>query len=74
MDPGIDPLVGILFAVVALFFVGLLLTALIMKIHDFNHKLDYINLEIRRTTGKQRKYWKRERHRLWLSLLPFFHK
>lgn len=37
----------------------------------FKRELKYVNMEIRRTGGNQKRYWKRKRCRLWLSLLPF---
>lgn len=39
---------------------------------QFSQQLRYLNREIRRTHGEERKLWKRRRRRLWLSLLPFF--
>ena len=39
---------------------------------QFSQQLRYLNKEIRRTRGAERKRWKRRRRRLWLSLLPFF--
>ena len=39
---------------------------------QFSQQLRYLNKEIRRTRGAERKLWKRRRRRLWLSLLPFF--
>jgi len=64
--------VDILLIVIVLFFVVLLLIGLTIKINAFIHELDYINNEIRCTTGVERKHWKREKRRLWLSLLPFY--
>lgn len=37
----------------------------------FARELTYLNCEIRRAEGQERKYWLRKRRRLWLSLLPF---
>ena len=37
--------------------------------HKFSRELQYINMEIARTTGSERKYWKKQRRKLWLSLL-----
>ena len=71
MNSEIDS-VFLLAAIVAAFFGILLLFGLIMKISEFYQELDYINMEIGRTTGGEQKYWKREKRRLWLSLLPFY--
>lgn len=48
-----------------------LLVGLCMFINDFSQELKYINCEINRTYGGERRYWKRQRRRLWLSLIPF---
>lgn len=72
MDPVIDPVINILFGIIVLFFAVLLLVGLVIKIDAFSHELTHINMEISRTVGRERQYWKRKRRRLWLSLLPFY--
>ena len=67
LDAGIWLLVGI----VAIFFLILLLFGLVTFINDFSSELRYLNSEIGRTTGGERRYWKRQKRRLWLSLIPF---
>lgn len=67
LDAGIWFLVGI----VAIFFLILLLFGLVTFINDFSSELRYLNSEIGRTTGGERRYWKRQKRRLWLSLIPF---
>lgn len=37
----------------------------------FSRELRYLNMEIKRTQGRERKYYIRQRRRLWLSLIPF---
>jgi ABC-type multidrug transport system permease subunit len=37
----------------------------------FSRELQMINGEIRRSTDKERRYWKKQRRKLWLSLIPF---
>lgn len=72
MNPHMDTITtALLIIIVTIFSTGLLAT-LILKINDFSHELDYLNREIGRTEGEERQYWKREKQRLWLSLLPFF--
>ncbi len=39
--------------------------------NDFSRRLRYLNNEIKRTDGIERRYWIREKRRLWLSLIPF---
>ena len=48
-----------------------LLVGFCMFINDFSRELKYINCEIGRNTGDERKYWIRQKRRLWLSLIPF---
>ena len=66
-DTGLYWLVGI----VAVFFLILLLFGLVSFINDFSQELRYLNSEIRRTDGAERRHWIRQRRRLWLSLIPF---
>ena len=61
----------VLVVIVAGFFLLLILVGLVSFINDFSHELRYINCEIGRTTGEERKHWIRQRRRLWLSLIPF---
>lgn len=72
MNPEIDPVLNLLVTIIIIFFVVLFLVGLVIKINEFSHELDYINREIGRTTGGEQRYWKREKRRLWLSLLPFY--
>jgi len=66
-DTGLYWLVGI----VAVFFLILLLFGLVSFINDFSQELRYLNNEIRRTDGAERRHYIRQRRRLWLSLIPF---
>lgn len=52
-------------------FIGLLIS-LAQFINDFSRELRYLNNEIGRTNGEERKYWIKQKKRLWLSLIPFF--
>ena len=72
MNPELDAFTNVLLAIVFAFFAVLILVGLTMKINEFSHELDYLNREIARTEGAEREHWKREKRRLWLSLLPFF--
>ena len=61
----------VLVVIVAGFFLLLILVGLVSFINDFSSELRYLNNEIRRTTGAERRHWIRQRRRLWLSLIPF---
>ena len=56
--------------IIFLILFGLLIKVLLV-LKDFSQELRYLNCEIRRSTGEERKSWVRQRRRLWLSLLPF---
>ena len=60
-----------LVGIVAVFFLILLLFGLASFINDFSQELRYLNNEIRRTDGAERRHYIRQRRRLWLSLIPF---
>ena len=60
-----------LIGIVTVFFLILLLFGLVSFINDFSRELKYLNNEIRRTEGAERRHWIRQRRRLWLSLIPF---
>ena len=55
--------------------VVLVIIALAIKIvfffKHFSDELKYINIEIERTEGAERKHWKKRKRKLLLSLIPF---
>ena len=61
----------LLISIIAVFFLFLLLFGLVSFFNNFFRELKYINCEIQRTDGSERRYWIRQRRRLWLSLIPF---
>lgn len=56
---------------VAVIIVVLVFPKLILAFKEFSFALRYLNSEIQNTSGPQRDFWKRERNRLFLSLIPF---
>jgi hypothetical protein len=56
---------------VACFFLVVIIISLVSFFDTFVQELKYMNIEIRRTSGAERKRWIRQRRRLWLSLIPF---
>ena len=72
MNYELDTFTIALLAIAIVFFAIVFLAGLITKIHNFRQELEYLNREIARTDGAERKHWKREKRHLWLSLLPFF--
>jgi len=61
-----------MFLLLALIFTVIIVVKIIVAYDDFSHELKYLNLEINRTRGKERKRWKKRKRRLLRSLLPFF--
>lgn len=61
----------IVVGVVAIPILLVLLVELCLYIKEFSQELEYINMEIERTEGSERRYWRRRKRRLWLSLIPF---
>ena len=62
----------LLIIIIVLIFVIALLVKISLDIQAFSKDLRYINCEIERTDGAERRHWKREKKRLWLSFIfPF---
>lgn len=74
MNLELDTFTNVLLVILLALLVIALLVGLTMKINGFSRELDYLNREIARTEGEEREHWKREKRRLWLSLLPFYHR
>ena len=51
---------------------ALLICRIVIRFERLKRELKYVNLEIGRTSGSERKYWKKKKRRLWLSLIPFY--
>lgn len=71
MSPQLTPAYYAILAVIILFFGTLFLIAIVIQLKRFFWELNYINREIARTTGEEQRRWRKEKRRLWLSLLPF---
>jgi len=65
------PLEWILLGVVIVFLFAVTLVGLVFYFNEFSRELRYLNMEISRTTGEERKYWIKKKQRLLLSLIPF---
>jgi len=61
----------ILLGVVIVFLFAVTLVGLVFYFNEFSRELRYLNMEISRTTGEERKYWIKKKQRLLLSLIPF---
>ncbi len=62
----------ILFALFIGLMAFLLILRLAFRLDSLKRDIKYVNTEIRRTKGSERKAWQREKRRLWLSLIPFY--
>ena len=66
-----DFAIWILAHITILFVIGLLVV-FSSWLNKFQKELKYLKFEINRTYGEERKYWIRQKYRLWLSIIPFF--
>lgn len=66
-----DTELWLLIGIFAAFILIALLVGLAQFLNEFSTELRYLNSEIGRTDGAERKHWIRQRRRLWLSLIPF---
>lgn len=57
--------------VIIFLFLMLILFKICLSLESFRIELKYLKSEINRTNGSERRYWIREKRRLWRSL--FFH-
>ena len=46
-----------------------LLLAFLVRYNQFREEMDYIELELARSSPRSRKYWQKQKRRLWLWLL-----
>lgn len=53
-------------------FIFLFSVKLVLSLNGFIEELKYLNSEIDRTDGNERKFWIQQRKKLWLSLILFF--
>ena len=63
--------IWILIFIIGILLLFIFLLAFVFHMNDFVNELKYLNVEINRTDGKERKHWIRRRRKLWLSLIPF---
>ena len=61
----------LIIGVFAVFVLILVIVGLCSFINEFSKELKYLNSEIRRTSGAERKRWLKRRRKLWFSILPF---
>jgi len=67
----LDPFTRIILTMGIIILGVVLALALAQWFLDFSKELRYINGEIKRTHGSERRYWMKERRKLWLSIFPF---
>ena len=58
-------------AIIAFFFLVGVLIYIVDFFRFFTRELRFINIEIQRSDGEEKHYWKIQRRKLWLSLFPF---
>ena len=66
-----DTLIVLVIVIIAIMAISALMVGMVSSMNSFSRELRYLNREIKRSYGVERKHWLRRRRRLWLSLLPF---
>ena len=66
-----DTLIVLVIVIIAIMAISALMVGVVSSMNSFSRELRYLNREIKRSYGAERKHWLRRRRRLWLSLLPF---
>lgn len=66
-----DTLIVLVIVIIAIMAISALMVGVASSMNSFSRELRYLNREIKRSYGRERKVWLRRRRRLWLSLLPF---
>ena len=61
----------IIILLIAGLLIGPLSVIIVTQIKVFKRELRFLNTEIAKADGAEKKYWKARKHQLWLSLLPF---
>ena len=59
---------------IAIFAVLIVIAFYINVLIPFTNRRNYIKMEISRTTGEKKKYWKKQLHYLYIDHIPFFGK
>lgn len=72
MNPDLVLIINVVIVIIIIFSAVIFLADLAMKINAYSYERKRINCEIRRTTGSEQEYWKRQKRRLWLVFLPFY--
>ncbi|MBQ6852439.1 MAG: hypothetical protein IJO04_05365 [Oscillospiraceae bacterium] len=68
---GIDVQIYFLAGIVFVLLLIAVLIRFVQFLNTFSRTLQYLNDEIRRTEGREQRYYIHKRKRLWLSLIPF---
>ncbi|MBR3778986.1 MAG: hypothetical protein IKL13_04625 [Clostridia bacterium] len=66
---GNESVLTILFAIMVV--IALVLIVSFSWLNWFYRELRYLNSEIKRNEGREKKRWIKRRRRLWLSIIPF---
>ena len=67
----IDNEVTLLIAVIATIFSVIFLIYFAATYTRYSQEMKYIESEIRRSEGSEKRYWIKKKRKLWLSYLPF---
>ena len=52
--------------------VAIILIWVIVRVNKVQQQMIYINSEIERTSGREQRYWRKVKKRMYLSIIPFY--
>ena len=61
MHVGLDSTASFLLLIIGLFFLSVILFSVFLRLNRFAREMNRINMEIGRTVGSERKYWKQRK-------------
>ena len=67
----LNPLLYILIALLVLTLLVAAIVKIVFAVKNIKATLSYLNIEIGRTEGEEKEYWKKRKRQLLLSLIPF---
>lgn len=67
----LNPLLYILIALLVLTLLVSAIVKIVFVVKNIKATLAYLNIEIGRTEGEEKEYWKKRKRQLLLSLIPF---
>lgn len=71
VNQGSEFILWVIIGAVLLIIVFAMLVKFLLGLNEFSRELNNIEMEIARTSGRERKHWKKRKRRLILSMFTF---